>query len=211
MFPAVHSHRPAVSVAEEGRQGNVKEALGVSAPCTCWSLLCGVDRHCPDNPVQVCIPRYSANSFFHRVTTVLPRTKPGWGLPAHGLQHSNSWVYLCLAPTTPLGASCLCFKCTASPTAPLLCSRGNIATHFELHAVPQHPQKLSKTYKSPTDPGKDARVQRELGRSRASSAATHTVAASPASSSQVPLPRDWCSVLTQTHWSQQSSRLGQLH
>ena len=35
VLPAVHRHKPAISVAEEGRQGKVKEALGVSAPCTC--------------------------------------------------------------------------------------------------------------------------------------------------------------------------------
>lgn len=35
----------------------------------------------------------------------LPMMKPSWGLPTHGLQHSNSCACLCFTPTTPLGTS----------------------------------------------------------------------------------------------------------
>lgn len=44
----------------------------------------------PQRSVQVCIPTYSAKSLFCRVTRTLPGMKWGWGLPAPGLQCSDS-------------------------------------------------------------------------------------------------------------------------
>lgn len=41
--------------------------------------------------------------------------KPGWGLPTHGLQHSNSCACLRFTPTTPLGKSHLCSNVQLHP------------------------------------------------------------------------------------------------
>lgn len=85
MLPAVRRHKPAVLVAEQGQQGNVKKALGVSAPALADP--CSVEW--TDAALTILFkftfPDTQPAAFS---TGRPPRMKPGWGLPAQGLQRS---------------------------------------------------------------------------------------------------------------------------
>lgn len=161
----------------------------------------GADRHRPDNPVHVCLPRYSAKTFFHEVTRVLPWMKAGWGLPAHVLQPSNSCAYLCLTPTMQLGTPHLCANVQLHPQlllsahrlsimATQLCSSSCVQCR-SIHGNLPNPK---RSQEGCTEVEGARQKQHHL-------CSNFHRASSPASSSKVPFPWSQCSVLTQTCWS----------